>query len=96
MDSNHPIDCLNFGKSYDTLKREMIRNKDKRVVWKQTDAVDGRYFFGYLQDYSDTTATSLTSKAVVVYPVHAVLASFMNHCCGGRSKMAKLWWGTFQ
>lgn len=64
---------LYFRDIRDTLKREMMRNEHKEVVWREEESVDGQCFDGFMQICTDNSATSLERNAPEANPVQAAL-----------------------
>lgn len=48
LDRNHPMDDLYFGGIYDTLKPEVMRNENKKIVSKVEDRADEQYHVKYV------------------------------------------------
>lgn len=67
LERRNPMNGLCSGHIYDTPNEEVIRDKNKDMNWKESDAVDGQSFIAYVQVYSAKTATSLKSAVPLAY-----------------------------
>lgn len=74
---NHFTNVLYFGDSFDTLKREAMRNDNKEMLCMREFAVDGQPLVDNVRIFRFKAAISLKVTALVAYPVHTVPMSFM-------------------
>ena len=68
-----PMETDHFHDVYNSVRRRVFSTADAKVIWNEDSPSTPRSFVGYLQLFSDKTATTLTSSAFVAYPLHAVL-----------------------
>lgn len=61
---------------YDTLERELMSVVNKEMVWNEYDTVDGKSFVGYMRMFSDKSASSSMSTALVAYNMQIVVMNF--------------------
>lgn len=67
-----PMETSHFHDVYSSVRRRVFSTTDISVVWNDNIPSTPRSFVGFLQFFSDKTATTLTSSAFVAYPLHAV------------------------
>ena len=70
---NQPMHTDYFHDMYKAVRQRVMSSSDRTLVWNDNDASFPESFVGFLQLFSDKTASSLTSSAFVAYPLHAVL-----------------------
>ena len=61
-----------FHTVYNSIRQRVFSSRNEKVVWKDTDRALPRSFVGFLQVFSDKTASTLSSSAFVAYPIHVV------------------------
>lgn len=75
LDGKHFMNGSSFGDINDILNRDVMRIENKETVWREEDAADEQQFFGYKQNFLDTSPTSLKSAALVANSMLVVLVS---------------------
>ena len=69
---SQPMNSPFFGSLYNKRRSMVLRSSDPNTFWVDTCTEGGASFVGFLQIYSDKTAMTLKSNAMVAYPVHVV------------------------
>lgn len=62
-----------FNRFYKDVRKKMMGPFDSRVVCGERAVENRESFVGFLQIFSDKTATTLKITALVTYPPHAIL-----------------------
>lgn len=47
IDRCHPMNSIYFLYIFDTPKREVVKNENHEMIWKEKNADGGEYFVGY-------------------------------------------------
>lgn len=68
-----PLETSHFHDVYKSVRHRVFSSSDSTVIWNENNPSRARSFVGFLQLFSDKTATTLTTSAFVAYPLHEVL-----------------------
>ena len=75
-----PMETAAFNEMYCKRRDGVIRSTSKSTYWVDSSVLGIPSFVGFVQIYSDKSAMTLKSNAMVVYPVHAVFLNTTAEC----------------
>ena len=61
---------------YERLRDERMASEDRSIFWRNQNSSSAPHFPAFLQLYSDKTATTMKSSALVAYPLHLTFLNF--------------------
>lgn len=72
----HPMETRYFRDLHDRTKYETMTSSNRSIFWKEDSRSGSVSFVGLVQLYTDKTAMTRKTNAMVAYPIHAVLLNF--------------------